>query len=246
MLVPILASLLTTAPSQARVDAARSAREGEVRRMFAAAGVPYPAEIFLRAFKEEAQLELWAAPRRGAAMVHVHTFAICAPSGELGPKRRRGDLQVPEGSYRIDRFNPVSAFHLSLGLDYPNARDHARERTSEDLGGNIFIHGGCVTIGCLPITDGEMEKLYLVALDARRAGQRTLAVDVFPTRLGALGWRRLEQRAAGRPELLAFWRTLQGPYEHFERTRRPPPRPELRPQVVSAQARGAAGAGSPQ
>ena len=224
MVAHVLALLLAAAPSQARVIAARKNQDAEVRRMLAQAGIPSPAEIFLRAFKEEGELELWAAPRRGAKMVRVHTFRICASSGVAGPKRQRGDLQVPEGHYAIDRFNPVSSFHLSLGLNYPNEGDRARGAPGVDLGGDIFIHGGCATVGCLPITDAEIEKLYLIALDARSRGRATIAVDIFPTRMDDAGWRRLQQLASGQTELLRFWGQLREGYELFERTRRPAPR----------------------
>ncbi|MFX8700459.1 hypothetical protein ABTM56_20365, partial [Acinetobacter baumannii] len=51
---------------------------------------------------------------------------IAALSGRLGPKRKEGDKQVPEGLYRVVKFNPNSAYTLSMGLDYPNASDTVR------------------------------------------------------------------------------------------------------------------------
>lgn len=201
-----------------RVKRARADRITEVRDLFADAGVSYPPrQVYLRAFKQERELELWAGDT-GKALKKVTVFPLCATSGELGPKRREGDLQIPEGFYRIDRFNPWSNFHLSLGLDYPNAADRLlgdRER----LGGDIFIHGGCATIGCLPIEDGPIELLYLALLDAKRAGARVLPVHVFPARLdeGAL-----ERLAAHGADLVAFWTQLRPAYEEFERTRRIP------------------------
>ena len=142
----------------ARVVAARAEKTETVRALFAAALVPYPpARLFLRAFKREQVLELWAGPKTGSLTL-VKTFPVCARSGTLGPKRRLGDLQVPEGAYRIDRFNATSNFYLSLGVDYPNASDRILG-TPGRLGGDIFIHGDCVTIGCLPITDDLIKEL---------------------------------------------------------------------------------------
>jgi len=146
-----------------------------------------PREVYLRAYKAEGELELWAASDKGDEMplVRVHTFPICAASGDLGLKRRSGDGQVPEGFYRINRFNPHSSYLLSLGLDYPNAWDKARASQDKlSAGGDIFIHGSCVTIGCLPLGDAAIQGLYLVAVKAKSAGQRTIHIAVSPCRFG--------------------------------------------------------------
>lgn len=87
-----------------------------------------------------------------------------------GPKRRRGDGRTPEGHYRIDRRNPNSAFYLSVGIDYPNARDRAlAEAEGIDPGGDIFVHGHGEkprershdwTAGCVAVTNDEMRDVY--------------------------------------------------------------------------------------
>jgi murein L,D-transpeptidase YafK len=157
---------------------------------FRDAGAAWPPRgLYLRAFKLEGELELWAAPGPGAAnpdaLVKVHVFPICAASGGPGLKLREGDLQVPEGFYRIHRFNPRSSFHLSLGLDYPNAWDRARARAARvPPGGDIYIHGGCATIGCLPLGDEAIAGLYLAAVKARARAAEKLDVHVFPCRPG--------------------------------------------------------------
>lgn len=87
-----------------------------------------------------------------------------------GHKQRRGDGRTPEGTYIIDRRNPNSAFHLSLGISYPDVNDDlvARE-AGDDPGGDIFIHGtgpryararGDWTAGCIAVTDAQMERIY--------------------------------------------------------------------------------------
>ena len=85
---------------------------------------------------------------------------------------------MPEGFYEIDRFNPQSNFHLSLGLNHPTAAERALDEPKPD--GDIFIHGGEVTIGCLPITDAGVEEVYLLAVLARAAGQMAIPVHIFP------------------------------------------------------------------
>jgi murein L,D-transpeptidase YafK len=148
-------------------------------------------------------------------------YPFCNSSGALGPKRRQGDGQIPEGFYHIDRFNPLSNFHLSLGINYPNQADRIRGG-SGDLGGDIFIHGGCVTIGCVPITDELIKEVYLIAVEAKTAGQGRIPVHIFPARMGAKGMRQLEGAASGNQELLDFWRNLKSGYDSFEQNRRLP------------------------
>jgi murein L,D-transpeptidase YafK len=203
-----------------RVDAAFDNQAETVEAEFRAAGAAWPpAGLYLRAFKEEGALELWAKPRKGDARVLVRTFAICAKSGGLGPKVREGDGQVPEGFYTINRFNPNSRYHLSLGLDYPNAVDKAR--AGEDPpGGDIFIHGKCVTIGCLPLEDGPVEALYVAAVRARDRGQTKIPVHVFPCRFGTETCKAAMADASH--ELIAFWLELQAGWMFFETTKLPP------------------------
>ncbi|RLB54242.1 MAG: hypothetical protein DRI34_12290 [Deltaproteobacteria bacterium] len=205
-----------------RVRAARQRRLEDIRLLFAKAALDYPPrQVLLRAFKNDGVLELWVQPARGRPYVHLKDYTICMRSGELGPKRRRGDGQVPEGFYRITWFNPHSQFLLSMKVDYPNRSD--RIRGGRHPGGDIFIHGSCVTIGCLPLTDRWIEELYLIALDSHwRYGRRPL-VHIFPTRLDDAGMSWLEKTYRHRPELVEFWRELRPGYLYFEHHHRPAP-----------------------
>ncbi len=93
----------------------------------------------------------------------------------VGHKEIEGDGRTPEGHYMIDRRNPNSAFHLSLGIDYPRAHDRARaEAIGKSPGGDIFIHGqkvpfkkdkGDWTWGCIAVTNKEMEDVYAMVRD---------------------------------------------------------------------------------
>ncbi len=231
VIVTVAATLMGSGPLSAgtferqqrgygRVRQAFDNHHAEVQRQFADAGAAWPPRgMFLRAFKHEGVLELWAEPAKSTQRVLVRTFPICAASGELGPKSRSGDLQVPEGFYTIDRFNPRSSYHLSLGIDYPNAVDRTRAAGGPP-GGDIFIHGDCVTVGCLPLEDGPIEALYVVAVSARDAGQKAIPVHIFPCRFGTAACKAATTGADA--TLKAFWTVLEAGYTDFEKTQIPP------------------------
>ncbi len=95
-------------------------------------------------------------------------------SDPVGPKRMEGDGKTPEGSYLIDRRNPNSAYHLSIGISYPNEEDRARAAAmGVNPGGDIFIHGtprekrgaDDWTAGCIAVTNREIEDLYAMVRD---------------------------------------------------------------------------------
>jgi murein L,D-transpeptidase YafK len=204
----------------ARVAAARASKLAGLKQKFEKAGVAYPAkQILVRAFKDEGELELWAGNGKGP-LVLVTSWPICAKSGALGPKRKQGDLQVPEGVYTIDQLNPWSSFHLSLHVDYPNKADKAaaKKLAIKDPGGQIMVHGNCVTIGCIPIEDDPIEELYLAILDAHLHPP----IHIFPARLDETGLARVLALDVD-AETKRFWREELTPlYRAFEAGRRVP------------------------
>lgn len=138
-----------------------------------------PRRIYLLAFKQERLLELWAANSRSAAYRRLAIYPICAASGTIGPKRRQGDRQVPEGFYELDVLNPNSLFHLSLRVSYPNSEDRAHQLDPQvPLGGDIYVHGNCVSIGCLAMTDPVIEPLFCMVAQADPAERRILIAPV--------------------------------------------------------------------
>ncbi len=169
--------------------------------------------ILFIAYKEEQQIELYARNSNDQQFKRIKTYAICSSSGRLGPKRRQGDYQVPEGFYTIDRFNPVSSYHLSLGLDYPNLADRRKSKAPK-LGGDIFIHGACATIGCMPMTDDKIKEIYILAVMARNNGQLRIPVYSFPFRMTEENMKRHE-RSGISAELVAFWRNLKQGHDRF-------------------------------
>lgn len=152
------------------------------RRRAADAGVTFPPpNLTIVILKAERRLLVQAGRAQLAA------FDVTAASGTLGPKRLQGDLQVPEGRYRVESLNPNSRFRLSLRVDYPNAQDRADAaldgRAGADLGGDIMIHGGAASIGCVAIGDPAVEELFwLVATVGLDRVDLLLAPDASPAR----------------------------------------------------------------
>ena len=175
-----------------------------------------PKDIYLRAFKSQSEMELWARNSDAGEYKLIKTYHICAISGLLGPKRSQGDRQVPEGFYFIEDFNPKSNYFLSLQINYPNYSDEATGNTN--LGGDIFIHGGCVTIGCMPMTNDGIEEIYTVCLQARINGQENIPVHIYPTRLNKNGINYLNHEFAKDVPKMQFWSELRSEYEYFEKT----------------------------
>jgi hypothetical protein len=157
------------------------AAEKRLRPHFRRAGVAYPPErIVLLGFKAEKRLELWAA--KGKRWAFIRSYPIRAASGKAGPKLREGDRQVPEGVYRIEGLNPNSSYHLSMKINYPNAfdRKHAQAEGRSQPGGDIFLHGKAVSIGCLAMGDAAIEDLFCLVA---RVGASKVKVILAPNDL---------------------------------------------------------------
>jgi murein L,D-transpeptidase YafK len=220
-LSPLHADFLQDQLKYPRVRAAKSEKSELIRNAFTKKGVDYPpAEIFIRIIKLDRVVELWARPANKEAFRIIKTWEICALSGHAGPKRRIGDNQVPEGFYYISHFNPASSFHLSLGINYPNQSDNILG-VSGHLGKDIFIHGSCVTIGCIPITDDCIKELYMIAVEAKANGQSRIPVHIFPTRLDDAKYRSLIAGVKD-SKLLVFWENLRQGYAYFEKENKLP------------------------
>ena len=171
------------------------------------------AQVFLRIFKEESELEVWA--EQGERYTLVKTYPVCKWSGELGPKLKEGDRQSPEGFYqvRLGSLNPNSNYHLSFNLGFPNSFDRAHGRT----GSYLMVHGRCSSIGCYAMTDQGIEEIYRIVETALKSGQRAVPVHIFPFRMTDAN---LERYAGS--QWIEFWRNLKQGYDAFEADRRPP------------------------
>ena len=111
---------------------------------------------------------------------HVKAYRIALGRNPVGPKQEEGDMKTPEGIYKIDGRNPQSSFHLALHISYPSEEDNSRAAARGiSAGSDIMIHGiqngrGWIgafhrwkdwTLGCVAVTDEEIEELWRVTAD---------------------------------------------------------------------------------
>ncbi|MES2437683.1 MAG: murein L,D-transpeptidase family protein [Verrucomicrobiota bacterium] len=194
--------------------AARNVTPG-LKRDLTEKGLEFGDPVFIRAFKQERELELFVRNRVTGKFDLFRTYPIAATSGGPGPKLAEGDGQVPEGFYFVPpaAMNPASQYHLSFNIGYPNKFDAALGRT----GSSIMIHGNEVSIGCLAMTDGKIEEIYTLCAAAHQGGQPFFRVHLFPFRMTE---ERMPQ-ASGNPNE-DFWKNLKEGYDAFEQTRIPP------------------------
>lgn len=157
-------------------------KEPYLKKLFAKAGIAYPPrDIALLAFKQEQTIQLWA-KHEGGVWRYIHSYALTAFSGRLGPKLKEGDRQIPEGIYRLTTLNPFSSYHLSMMINYPNDFDRlqAIKDGRHSLGGNIFVHGKTNSIGCLAVGDPAIDQLFLLT---HRVGLNHVQLIIAPNDL---------------------------------------------------------------
>jgi murein L,D-transpeptidase YafK len=170
--------------------------------------------LLIRIFKHESELEVWKRDADGRYSL-LKNYPICRWAGELGPKKKEGDRQAPEGFYHVSAgmLNPASEYYLSFNLGYPNRL----ERTLGYTGDALMVHGACTSAGCFALTDQGISEIFAVAREALEAGQEAFQVQSFPFRMTP------ENMAAhaGHPDF-QFWQNLKEGYDRFELTRLPP------------------------
>jgi murein L,D-transpeptidase YafK len=164
--------------------------------------------VLIRTYKKEAEFEIWKMKSDGHYAL-LKSYPMCRWSGQLGPKTREGDRQVPEGFYPISpgQMNPNSNYYLSFNVGYPNAYDRAFGRS----GGTIMVHGACSSAGCFSMTDHQIAEIYAIAREAFNGGQREIQMQSYPFHMTAenIARHRLDPN-------IDFWRQLKNGSDHFE------------------------------
>jgi murein L,D-transpeptidase YafK len=206
-----------------RPSEALSRKEDTLQKQFEEKKLKWPAKyIYIRSFKYDSQLEVWVKQDIRDQFQLFKTYRVCALAGTLGPKRMEGDYQVPEGFYYINEFNPRSNYYLSLGLNYPNLSDRILSDSMRP-GSAIYIHGSCVTVGCIPIRDEQIDELYILAAHAKDQGQDFIPVHIFPVRFSKdRSVKYLENLTKDDPVLKKFSEKMEDAFDYFEKYRQVP------------------------
>lgn len=171
-------------------------------------------KIFIRIFKEEAELEMWV--EKGSKYELFKIYKICNYGYEgLGPKLKEGDGKAPEGFYYVkkEQLNPHSSYHLAFNLGYPNKYDQAHGRT----GSALMVHGNCVSVGCYAMTDDKIEEIYTLVHQALENGQSYFRVHIFPFKMSSVNMLRHKDN-----QWIQFWQNLKQGYDYFESNQIPP------------------------
>ena len=209
--------------SFSRVSKAFVNREDDLKKEFEDKGLNWPVKhMYIRSFKYDSELEVWVKNKTSDTFSLFKSYKVCALAGTMGPKRLEGDYQVPEGFYYINEFNANSKYHLSLGLNYPNPSDKLLADPMKP-GGEIFIHGSCVTTGCIPILDNKIEELYVLSSLAKGSGQDFIPVHIFPVKYDAKkSADYLDRVHENDTNLKSFENNLKRVYDFFEENRKLP------------------------
>ena len=172
------------------------------------------APTLIRTYKKEAELEIWKMKSNGEYAL-LKTYPMCRWSGQLGPKKREGDMQVPEGFYSIapGQMNPNSHYYLAFNVGYPNAYDRSYGRT----GGNVMVHGVCSSAGCFSMTDEQVADIYAIARESFQGGQREIQLQSYPFHMTAQNMAKFRLDPN-----IAFWKNLKEGADHFEVTKTEP------------------------
>ncbi|MDP4005718.1 murein L,D-transpeptidase family protein [Methylobacterium sp. NEAU K] len=205
-----LALLALCGPAAAQAGKAEAPIPAATLALMAQKGTAASSPVLFRAYKKESEIEVW---KKGpAGFVYIKTFPICRWSGQLGPKRKNGDRQTPEGFYTVPRrqMNPNSHYYLSFDVGYPNAYDRAHGGT----GSAVMVHGICSSMGCFAMTNGTVGEIYAIAREALKGGQAAFQFQSYPFRMTA------ENMARHRMDPnIAFWRELKAGSDRFEASR---------------------------
>ena len=171
--------------------------------------------VFIRIFKKESELEVWVKAKSSTKYKLLKVYNICSYSGKLGPKLKEGDMQAPEGFYKVSKqsLNPHSSYHLSFNLGYPNRYDKAHKRT----GSYLMVHGKCVSAGCYAMGDKNIEEIYKLTKEALFKGEAYIQVQIFPFRMNKTNLAKYKTN-----KWYNFWQNLKEGYDLFEKNGIPP------------------------
>lgn len=207
-----------------------------------------PKYYLYRVFKKEKEIEVWAGKSSTDSLKLIQTLRICAMDFEPGPKARQGDGKTPEGFYRlsdlygstnwfmwirlntgdIDNYGEVGiGSSFKLYVNYPNSLD--RSRTAKYLpgknsGGDICVHGNCVSAGCIAFKNRVFLPVYAFFKKHDRSRYGYPQIHVFPYRFEDYDIQKFSEENPDLPAeyLIEFWKNLKEGYDKFNSSHRAP------------------------
>lgn len=186
-------------------------------------------DILLIAYKYELILQLWVKPHNAPSeYVHIKSFDITDPNVSiLGPKSRYGDQLTPEGIYQLEFYPSLrwSDFYLAFRINYPNQHDLTRRQywqIKEKSGGDINIHGSCVSIGCIPIGNPDIIELFLLIRENQKQGN-SVNMHIYPLMFDQdYAATVIKSSTKNKTQLGDFWQSLRKVYNHISRYQKIP------------------------
>jgi murein L,D-transpeptidase YafK len=181
-------------------------------------------DILFVVYKSELEFQVWAKKKfEKSSYTLIKSFPITDPKvAKLGPKSKYGDSLTPEGVYSI-YFYPSfrwSDFHLAFGISYPNRLDHARRfywNITEKAGGDINIHGFCISIGCIPLGNPIMDEVFFLTRANLQNGA-DISIMIFPFKFDDEDVNKKHYNEfRTKPRIRDFWQSLEDCHKYFKR-----------------------------
>ena len=186
-----------------------------LKELFAERDAAFPPEaVTLRIFKDENVLEVWSRGKGQRHYAFLKDYRIHSLSGNLGPKRGKGDQQVPEGFYHIYYYNPASLYHFSVRINYPNKSDR-KLGYKENLKEDVYIFGETVSVGSICLPAESMKELYVILVEVRDGGMEKIPVQIFPFKMTDENFDRFKELYRDDKGLVKFWGNLKEGYDYF-------------------------------
>ncbi|MEM1136646.1 MAG: LysM peptidoglycan-binding domain-containing protein, partial [Bacteroidota bacterium] len=172
----------------------------------------------LRYFKYEQVLELWIKPPTATNYSLLKRYKACGETGNFGPKKLLGDRQIPEGIYELDKFLPTSDNFLAVTINYPNNADANRNSQQDE----VSIGGNCANKGNINFDVESMKELYVILVEAKGAGQKSIPIHIFPATMVEKNITKLQSLHPSNEYYKDFWASLKVAFNYFNKTRKEP------------------------
>lgn len=180
-------------------------------------------DILFIAYKSELTFQVWAKKKhQNSAYTFIESFTITNSTVAIpGPKSKLGDSLTPEGIYSVDFYSSFrwSDFYLAFRISYPNKLDHLRRsywNSGGKPGGDINIHGCCVSIGCLPLGNPVIEEVFLLTRTNQNMGSN-VKIIIFPFHFDDTSVKiKHYDIYRNNTKLLEFWNSLEECHRFFK------------------------------